>query len=210
LLDQKVGKVIIALADPPPGVKVELNGKVLDATQVGQPVPVVPGDVVARGMGDGATPVEKSVQVAAGTTQTITLVFKASAGAAPTETREPSRDAGVPAKKGSGMRTAGFVLVGVGVAGLAVFAVTGSMAGSKFSQLEDDCGSKRCTDPKYADTVDSGKRLETIANIGLIAGGVGLLAGGAILVFGGPKEQTSSAGVRGTPGGLSFEYVRRF
>lgn len=211
LLDQRVGKVIVALVDPPPGVKVELNGKALDPTQVGQPVAVAPGDVVARAQGEGAAMVEKQIQIAAGATQTITLVFKEAApAAAPVARPEPVRDRGVPAKKGGELRTVGYVLAGVGVAGIAVFAVTGAMASSKYGELEDACGSTRCTDPKYADTVDSGKRLETISNVGLIAGGVGLLAGGALIVFGGPKEQKSSAGIRGTPGGLSLEYVRRF
>ncbi|MBE7484050.1 MAG: tetratricopeptide repeat protein [Polyangiaceae bacterium] len=211
LLDQRVGKVIVALVDPPPGAKVELNGKALDATQIGQPVAVAPGDVLARAHGDGAVAVEKQIQIAAGATQTITLVFKEAAPAAVAPVApEPSRDRGPPAKQGGSLRTVGYVLAGVGVAGIAVFAVTGSMASSKYGELEDACGSTRCTDPKYADTVDSGKRLETIANVGLIAGGVGLLGGGALILFGGPKEQKSSAGLRGTPGGMSFEYVRRF
>lgn len=213
LLDQRVGKVIVALVDPPPGVKVELNGKVLDTTQVGQPVAVAPGDVLARARGDGARAVEKQIQIAAGATQTITLVFRetAAGATAPVDTAKPPTDAGAPSKKSGGtLRTAGYVVAGVGVVGIAVFAITGSMANSKYGELEDGCGSTRCSDPKYADTVDSGKRLETIANVSLIAGGVGLLAGGALIVFGGPKERASSAGVRGVPGGLSLEYAGRF
>jgi len=211
LLDQRVGKVIVALVDPPPGVKVEVNGKPLDATQVGQPVAVAPGDVVARAHGDGAAPVEKQVQIAAGATLTVTLVFKPEAAQGPATAEKPAVSAAATTKsRGSGLRTAGYVVAGVGVVGIAVFAVTGSMANAKYSELEDKCGSARCSDPKYADTVDSGKRLDTIANVGLIAGGVGLLAGGAMIVFGGPREQKSAAGVRSVPGGLALEWSRRF
>ncbi len=213
LLDQRVGKVIVAVVDPPPGVKVELNGKALDTTQVGQPVAVAPGDVLARAHGDGAAAVEKLIQIAAGATQTITLVFRTAAAVAPavaTPTK-PAADADAPPKKSGGtLRTAGYVVAGVGVVGIAVFAITGSMANSKYGELEDGCGSTRCSDPKYADTVDSGKRLQTIANVSLIAGGVGLLAGGALIVFGGPKERASSAAIRAAPGGLSLEYAGRF
>ncbi|MCC6668191.1 MAG: tetratricopeptide repeat protein [Polyangiaceae bacterium] len=212
LLDQRVGKVIVALVDPPPGVKVELNGSPLDATQVGQPVAVAPGDVLARAHGEGAGAVERQVQIAAGATQTITLVFRAeqpgaAAPRAPVEAPSPPPRA---AAQGGSLRTVGYVMAGVGVAGMAVFAISGSMANAKYGELEDACGSARCSDPKYADTVDSGKRLDTIANVGLVAGGVGLLAGGALIVFGGPKEKKGGAAVRGTPGGLSLEWVRRF
>ncbi|MBK7579375.1 MAG: hypothetical protein IPI67_04130 [Myxococcales bacterium] len=211
LLDQRVAKVVVALAEPPPGVKVELNGRVLSAPEVGQPLPVDAGEVVVRAMAEGAAPIEKRVKIAAGATQTVTLVFREEGQAAPAPTETTDTKPLAPKKEGGSLRTAGYVLAGVGVAGLAVFAITGSMANSKFSELEDECGSKRCTDPKYGDTVDSGKRLETIANIGLVAGGVGLLAGGALIVFGGSKEQPSSARVQGTPGGgLSLSYARRF
>lgn len=210
LLDQRVGKVIVALADPPPGVKVSLNGRALAATEVGQPIAVNPGSVVASATGEGASPVEKSVEVAAGQTQTITLVFRETPGTAapPPETARP-KQAEQPKKQKKNLRTWGFVAAGVGVVGLSVFAVAGSMANSKYSELEDKCGSRRCSDPKYADTVDSGKRLDTIANVGLVAGGLGLLAGGALILFGGSSEE-SAAVVRPAVGGATVGLAKRF
>lgn len=216
LLDQRVGKVIVALVDAPPGARVELNGKAVEVIRYGQPIAVAPGDVVLKGTGEGADPVEKQVTIKAGETQTITLVFRETKGAvdAPVAPASPEPDPGQspPEKKsGGGLRTAGYFVAGAGVVGLGVFAVTGSMASSKFSQLEKDCGSKRCTDPKYADTVDSGKRLETIANVGLIAGSVGVLAGGAMILFGGPSvEKTGAAFVSASPRDVTLSYVRRF
>jgi hypothetical protein len=214
LLERRVGKVVVALVDAPPGAQVTLNGKELEAYRIGIPIAVNPGDVVLEANAEGAAPVQRQIRIAAGETQTVTLVFKAEATGAgagkppPTTTLPP--DTAAP-RHGGGLRTAGFVVAGVGVAGLAVFAVTGSMANSKFSQLESECGSKRCSDPKYADTVDSGKRYETIANVGLAVGAVGLLAGGAMILFGGPSvEKTGTASVGVTPGGFTLDYARRF
>ena len=162
----------------------------------------------------GGAVVEKSVKLSAGQTETVTLVLGEKAGtdepaAAPTPT-VTKKDEPVKTKGGS-LRTIGFVVAGVGVAGMAVFAITGSMSNSKFDEVESGCGSKRCTDPKYADTIDSGKRLETIANVGLVVGGVGLLAGGAMILFGGPTvEKTGTASVDVRPGVFQLGYARHF
>src|SRR5690606_36414471 len=107
------------------------------------------------------------------------------------------------------LRTIGFVAAGVGVAGLAAFAIAGSMAKSEFDTLEEECGSARCTDPKYADNVDSGKRMQTIANIGLIVGAVGVVAGGTLIVLGGPSKK-EGAGLLVMPGSLGVGYRGRF
>ena len=63
--------------------------------------------------------------------------------------------------------------------------------------MERECGQKRCTDPKYADTIDSGKTMDTVSNIGLVGGIVGLTAGTTMIVFGRPREAPASA--RATP-----------
>ncbi len=215
LLDQKVGKVIVALVDAPAGTRVTLNGTPLDPSRLGKPVAVVPGDLLIRAQPDGGVVTEKSVEMKAGETQTVTMVLETHGSTesdAPPPVVESQSDAPTDQPKGGTLRTIGFVTAGVGVAGIAVFAIAGSMSSSKFKQVEDDCGGKRCTDPKYGDTIDSGKRLETIANVGLVVGGVGLLAGGAIILFGGPKstEKTGSASVSIAPGSWSVGYARAF
>lgn len=211
LLDQRVGKVIVALVDAPPDAKIEINGKPLESTRRGLPIAVTPGDVLVRATAVGASPVEKQQRIAAGETQTLTLVFREETAEAPPPAPPPIEPSKPVAKKGGTLRTVGYVTAGVGVVGLGLFAVTGSMASSKFSELEDECGGKRCTDPKYADTVDSGKRLETIANVSLVVGSVGLLAGGAMILFGGPSaERTGTAAFSASPSGASLRYLKRF
>jgi hypothetical protein len=214
LLDQKVAKIIVALADAPPNTSVTLNGTPLPAAKVGKPFAVEPGKITVRAQpADGAV-VEKSVELAAGATETVTLVLGNDPSAVPDEPVEPTPTAptdAAPNSKGGSLRTIGFITAGVGVVGIAVFAVAGSMSNSKFDEVESECGGQRCSDPKYADTIDSGKRFETIANVGLVVGGVGLLAGGAMILFGGPTaEKTGSASVDVRPGRFQLGYARSF
>ena len=127
------------------------------------------------------------------------------------------------------MRVAGYVVTGLGVAGMALFGVTGLMAQSKFKTLEEECGGMRCTDLKYADTVDSGKTLDVLATVGLIAGVSALTIGTTMIVFGGPssEDEATSASARGSkqktpasplgtagisvsPAGASFRYAMTF
>lgn len=124
---------------------------------------------------------------------------------APPPTTEP---APVDADKGTGkssQRTIGFIVAGVGVAGLAVGAVTGLMAISKASDAKDACPEDgRCRSASAVDAADSARTLGLVSTIGFIAGGVGL-AGGAALVFTAPSSPKKTA-VRLMPsiGGLTL------
>ena len=95
---------------------------------------------------------------------------------------EPSIDTG-----GRGVPTATWITGGIGVAGLATFALFGSMAKSKSSDLESCAPS--CPESERS-TADAGKRDQTIANVGLVVGGVGLAAAaGFFFLQPSPSEQ---------------------
>ncbi|MCA9595744.1 MAG: PEGA domain-containing protein [Myxococcales bacterium] len=189
LLDKKVGKLVVALADPPDGAEVELNGRKLAQKELGVPLAVMPGKMTVRASAPGMQNAERSVTVAAGATETVAIALDETETAPVKPKPEPKPET----KSATPWRSIGFVSAGVGVAGIAVFAVAGTMAKSKHDQLEDECGGQRCTDPKYADTVDSGKRLQTIANVGLAVGAVGVLAGGTMILLGGGGEKEKTA-----------------
>lgn len=210
LLQRKIGRVIVALADPPPGAKVTVNDEAIEPERLGQPMAVMPGKIRVRASAEGSAPIERSLEVAAGETKTLALAFgdADAASTAPGDAPAPEPRA-EPAPSGGTLRTVGFVTAGVGLAGLAAFGIAGSMAKGEFDTLEDECGSQRCSDPKYADTVDRGKRMQTIANIGLVVGAVGLVAGGTMILLGGP-QQKEGAGLLLTPGGLGLGYRNRF
>lgn len=208
VLEPKIGKVIVVIADPGHGgsgagasarahsdASVTLNGALLSRERVGVPVAVEPGNVVVEVTPAGGGPTtRREAAVGPGETKTIALVIGGQKEAAPPPS--PVRTDEVETQ-GGGVRTAGFVVAGVGVAGMAVFGVAGMMVRGKLGTLQEECGGARCTDPKYGDVIDSGKTLALVTNIGLGVGIAGLVGGGLMIALGGPKKVAGS-GASGT------------
>jgi hypothetical protein len=113
--------------------------------------------------------------------------------------------------------TLGWVAAGVGVAGMVMFAVAGSMANSRFSDIQATCGAPPCTDPALRDDINGGKTLDLIANVGVGIGAVGLVAGTVMLIVGWPSGEASQqpSELQGVmvdvgPHGASLGYTLRF
>jgi hypothetical protein len=218
LLEARVGKVVVNLAER--GAEVTVNGVRVAPEKLGTTLAVDPGTVtIAAKHVDGRTVFQEKV-VAAGKTETVDLVFppvkapndKGMDASQPGGSMPSNDDTeSAPASKGGGVRVAGGVVLGLGVAGMALFGITGFMAKSRFTTLETECGGTRCTDAKYADIVDSGKTLTTIANVGLGVGVAGIVGGTLMMVFGGPsKPPVPKVGLSFSPGGAYFQYRMTF
>jgi hypothetical protein len=131
--------------------------------------------------------VERHIMLSGGNTETVTVVLE------PVATNSkllPKTEEGSPKVGGTG-RMVGFVVAGVGLAGMATFAVAGTMAGRRYDEIYADCGRTRCTDPKYGAAIEGGRRLDLIANVGLGVGVAGLATGALLIAFGGPKTASS-------------------
>jgi hypothetical protein len=106
------------------------------------------------------------------------------------------------ADDGSGLRTAGYVAGGVGLVGMALFAIAGLGAKSAYDKLNADCGERPCTDEAHRSDIEGGRMLQTAANIGLAAGLTGLGVGATLMVLGsrssvekrGPSASVSTSG----------------
>ncbi|MBW2453517.1 MAG: tetratricopeptide repeat protein [Deltaproteobacteria bacterium] len=207
-LEPLVARVTITVSEGQPA-EVVLNGKPLDPADLGQPRAVPPGTVTIEATGAGAKPLEQTLEVATGQSETVTLTLEPAAAPAPAPP-PPAPDTGDEDFMTT-MRWMGVGVAVLGVGGMVSFAVTGSMARGKLDQLEEDCGGVRCSDPALADVVDEGKMLQTIANVSLGVGIAGLVGGSALFLFGGPSEdETTSASIRGTLGGGLLEIKGRF
>lgn len=205
LLEPKVGKLIIAIANPPSGTVVTLDGAPLAADKLGVPVATSIGEVVVRVTAPGKPEVERRVKTKGGAPVTLTLTLDA---APPPPKVEPAPVAPPPTQPvmvGGGGRIAGFVVLGVGAAGMATFAAAGIMSNSRYESVKQACGGVRCTDPTYADQIAGGRRLDIIANVGLGVGIAGLAGGTLLVILGGPKPAGDAAkppvGAWITPGG---------
>jgi hypothetical protein len=204
LLEPKVGKLLVAVANPPAGLKVTVNGAPLAPEKLGVAVPAATGEVVVRFVAPGRTDVERRVTLRGGEPTTLTVALDAAPAAAPGP--PPPKDAPPPEPaaptRGGGGRIAGFVVIGVGVAGMATFAGAGVTANSHFSSINAACGGKRCTDPSFASQIDGGKKLDLAADVGLGVGIAGLVAGGLLVALGGPRPARDTPHVTAwaTPG----------
>jgi len=104
----------------------------------------------------------------------------------------------------------------VGVAGIAVGAVTGVMVFGKKSTVKDDCAGTTCSSAGV-DAANSGKTLAIVSDIGFGVGVVGL-ATSAILLLTRPKTESAAQGsaprwrplLASTPGGAWAGLGRSF
>lgn len=163
---------------------VSLDGKVVPTSLLGEDRPVNPGThqlLATR----GSEQLTESVSVGEGERKDVTLRFAAATPATPLLATPPT-DAPPPAQasSGNGSRTLAFVALGIGGAGLVLGGVTGVLAMSKKSSLDDDtrhCENDQCV---YAveDEVHSLRTFRTVSSIGFIAGGA-LAAAGVVLLL---------------------------
>jgi hypothetical protein len=84
-----------------------------------------------------------------------------------------------------------YIAFGVGIAGVGVGTVTGILALSKKSTLDNACGPSKTSCPSSSQSdIDSAKTMGTISTVGFIVGGVGVAAGIVLLLT---EESSSNA-----------------
>ena len=191
LLEPRVGKLVVAVADPPADLAVHVGGAALPPARLGVPVVTAIGEVVVRFTAPGFDPVERRVTLEGGKTVTVAVNMVAAKAEAP---RPPLAPAAPPAAAPAaspglgGGRIGGIVVLGAGAAGLVTFAVAGSMANSRYDSINLACGGKRCTDPSYASQIAGGRTLDIAADVGLGVGIAGVVAGTLMVILGGPAK----------------------
>ena len=105
--------------------------------------------------------------------------------------------AGSSSSSGGGRRTAGIVVAGVGVAGLATGAVFTLLANSAWSNAKQACGGNpsACTDVASGTSYHNTAATDaTVATVGFIAGGA-LLAAGGVLFFTAKRDGNAATGL---------------
>jgi hypothetical protein len=214
ILNVRLAKLVILIADVPPGVAVTLDGVAVEEKTLGSSIVVEPGTHHIEASATGLSPVRRDVSLEGGELKTLNLSLKKTEQAqssplAPAPAASPAATSGPPEDKHP-IRTAGYVTGAVGVAGVAVFAITGLMAKSTFNTLDRECGAAGCSDSGHQNDIDRGKSLQTIANVGLVVGVVGLVGGGTMVLLGGGKHKESGARVSLSSGGGFVTYGGSF
>ena len=194
-IDGVLGFVSIVLSHAPPGTRVSIDGD--DVTNdVGNPIRVEPGPLVVTAVAPDGIEKSANTTVKAGQTSQVTLSFpwsgKVGVALTPAPQEEKEQEPALPSKKETepsgtrpshAKRTLTWVAGGVGLAGIATFAVFYPLAGAKFDELEGACPQNHC-DPGLESEKNTGKTFQTVANVGLVVGVVGLGAAVTLFVIG--------------------------
>ena len=174
------------------GATVKVGEREIDRAALRDPIPVIPGTVTVVVSSGGTEIAHQSVTLAIADRKTIVLDAQPKP-AEPAPAPEAPREQPVVVVDTSprGLRTAAYIAGGVGVAGLATFAIFGSLEKSSYNQLNDACHGGPC--PERADDIATGRSRQTIANVGLGAGIVGLAAGAVLFVVSAPPKAPTTA-----------------
>jgi hypothetical protein len=204
-IEGKLGHVTVLAPNAPQGATFAVNGTPLAGAGLGYAAPIDPGRVMVTAQAPGYLPFKRGIDVAAGEGVEITVKLEVDPNAKkPEPVVETGNETGTgtgtgtgtntvtvaggtettSAKVGGGVRIAGFVIGGLGIAGVGTFGVLAGLAQSKFDALKNECGG-RC-DASYESKIHAGETLQTAANITLGAGLGVLLVGTIMIAAGGP------------------------
>ncbi len=199
-LEGKIALVTITLQNVPPGATLTVAGRAIAPEQWTSPVavPAGPADVVVADA-SGKALARQAVTAVEGQKTPVALDAQPPAPppppAAPTtispEDRpdyvkpQPAAPPSPPAATSGGresLRPWAYAAGGVGVAGLAAFAVFGALSSSDFNDLKGSCVNGVCP-PNKSGEISDGKTFQTVANVGLGVGIVGVAAGATLFVL---------------------------
>lgn len=169
------------------GLVVEVDGKPVPTAMFGAPRPTDPGERTVKATAPGYLPFEHEMTLGEAARETLRIELAADPNAPPPATDEPAPTAATSTppeeKKGSGLKTAGWIGVGVGGALLIGGGVLGGMALGEKGALECtetsdgfDCPSSQ------QDRLDSANTYATTSTILFAAGGA-IAATGIVLLF---------------------------
>jgi hypothetical protein len=179
--------------EAPAGTIIKRDGDVVAVAALGVGLPLDPGEHTITSQAPGGQEWEEKITLANGEKRKVTVAVKTLPKSAPPEP-EPERTGP------NSRRIATYVAGGVGVAGLAVGAVTGGLTLATRSTIAQHCGaSVKSTDPTACDltglnAVSTGRTLGWVSTAALVVGVAGL--GTAVALFA-TEPRAAKTGVRG-------------
>jgi hypothetical protein len=145
-----------------------------------------------------------TIELAEGESRTLTLTVQ--------ERRVEVQKPVVPAPSGGGSsskRTVGFVLGGIGVAGLIGAGITGGLLLSKNAEITAACPNKRC-DPGGLALIESTRPLNVVNGVAWGVGLAGLASGVVFLVLSRGDGAATAIAPTALPGGGGLRVTHTF
>jgi hypothetical protein len=211
-LEPKLAFVVVTVAHAPPDATLKAAGRTVPPDESGGPI-VVPAGAVDVVLTDASGKELGRLTVSAALGQKTAVLLDAQPLPKPTPTPEPAAnekrdeahvvDASAAVTGGSRLRPYSYVVGGIGVAGLALFAVYGLIDNSTYSDLQSSCPHNACPPSKQSE-IDAGRTQQTVANVSLIVGGVGVAAGVTLFVLSLSPKSATSTGLVLAPGYLGL------
>ncbi|WP_437781188.1 hypothetical protein [Sorangium sp. So ce1097] len=199
-LEPRLSKIQLN-AESTPGLLIRVDGNDIPAAALGTPIPIDPGTHEVEATAQGYSVWSTTVQVGDSADLKAIAIPKLQPAPAPETTAAPPAPAPpAGAGRGEGLRTAGFVIGGAGVAVLGVGAVFGVLAAGQASDAERDqalCPNKQCT-PQGRKEISAAETKALVSTIG-VGVGIAALGAGAILVLTSGPARTEGARAAGGP-----------
>jgi hypothetical protein len=202
-IEPQLGFVSLTIENATDDTHVTVGGEEIRRAAWSEPAPTVAGSTEVVVTTPGHAPVTKTLTVAAGHREAVTV--DALSGPPVGGPATPPPEPPLPQSNSSAqLRPWAYVAGGVGAAGLLTFAIGGAMAHSTYNDLNSACHGGPCPADKTGE-ISSGKTQQTIANVGLAIGILGVAAGATLFVLSLPKgAPASNAAVVVTPGGMGL------
>jgi hypothetical protein len=182
-IEKRLSHLLLRLSPGVPADATVLKGGVpLDPGAIGRAMPADPGKLTIVVTATGRERRTYTLDLKEG--QSVEATLDAGDALAAAQATQAPEGQPLTATKpaASGRRTVGFVVGGVGIAGLAAGGVTGVLALGKASTVKSHCDANLACDQQGVDAASSGKTLALVSTISFAAGAV-LAAAGVYLVL---------------------------
>ena len=164
----------------------EIDGEEISATRLGTAIVKAPGPHLLRAEAPGREPIEVEVELVVGTTKTVPMFFGAG-----DKSNQPVLGNSDTASDGDGLMMVGFIVGGVGVAGLIVGGIFGGLALAKKGVVDDNCSGLSCTD-EGKEAADTGDTFGNVSTVGFVVGGAALAASVILIIVGSSADEEPS------------------
>jgi hypothetical protein len=214
-LEPRLPKLTLTLASgAPQDTTVHEGDANYSGAAFGLPLPVDPGKHTLVITAPGHDPRSVEIELAEGKEAVLEVApgapnEAAASGAAMAAT--PASADGERAARKKDTRTIGWIIGGVGVAGLGVGAVAGGLALGKKSITDKECNSATqvCTQ-KGKDAASAGRTLALVSTVGWIAGALGVGAGAYFILTSGPHGEKTAIVTEVGPQGTRLSFTKAF
>lgn len=183
----KIAKLTIFVE--PETATVTVDGSPISSASLGTPRPTDPGLHAIEARAPGHQPMVKNISLTTSQVASITLKLEPTPDE-PTPPKEPTPEPPAkvvvtkptpPAERAPVDRTAAYVALGIGTAGLVAGTTFGLLALDQKSALDDACVDKRCGRDAQS-TLDDAQRWAAFSSVGFAVGIAGLAAGTVLLI----------------------------